>query len=123
MNNTITVINAGKDKKTLKYQEVNGTCYHLETSQEMINLLERLRNDQTRVRFHWGNPRSGKDWNDINDVAGRIGRSTGTYKIPLLIANNRSMGGGALLDHCIVKITYANKKQGGTIYQHPNYHK
>ncbi|MCK5563674.1 MAG: hypothetical protein KAJ07_00370 [Planctomycetes bacterium] len=105
-----------------KYQIVNGTAYCQDTSKEMIAILERLKANQTRARFHWGDTKTGKDWGDVWGVRGTIGRSTGRIKIPLLIHNSRSLGGGGMLDHCIVKITYANKKDGGTIYQHPKYH-
>jgi hypothetical protein len=39
-----------------------------------------------------------------NDVTGTLGRSTGTNKVPLLLHNSRSMGGGALMDHRIVRL-------------------
>lgn len=109
------------DSPVKQYKQLNGTCYNVETSDEMVKLLEFLRANKTRVRFHWGNTETGHDWNDDLDVAGTIGRSTGTYKIPILIHNRRSLGGGAILTDCIVKIEYANKKDGGVIYEHPNY--
>lgn len=122
MNNTLTLINSDPKKETIRYQEVNGTFYHQETSKEIIELLEWIREHHIRVRFHWGDAKTGKDWGDKYDIRGTIGRSMGRVKIPLLIQTTRSMGGGAILDHCIVKISYANKKKGGIIYQHPNYH-
>ena len=99
----------------------SGTAYHIETSQQMIELLERIREEGTRVRFHWGDVKTGKDWGDIYDVSGTIGRSIGNYKIPLLIHNSRSYGGGAILTHCIVKIT-TTRNPKITLYEHPNYH-
>ncbi len=97
------------------------TYYNEETSDEMIHILENIKNNRTRVRFHWGNVETGEDWGDIYDVAGTIGRSCGTVKIPLLIHNARSMGGGGILTHCIVKITQSRDKSN-VIYQHQNYH-
>lgn len=105
-----------------KYKELNGTSYHAETPDSLCQLLERLRQSKTRVRFHWGDPKSGKDWGDEFDVAGRIGRSTGRVKIPILVHNKRSLGGTGILDHRIVRIRHANKKDGGDIYRHPDYH-
>ena len=99
---------------------LNGTTYSEYASEKMVHLLETLRKDQTRVRFHWGNTGTGEDWGDEFDVKGTIGRSSGQMKVPLLIHNARSMGGGAILTDCIVKIT--NTKGGATIYQHPKYH-
>jgi hypothetical protein len=49
--------------------------------------------------------------------AGRKGRSMGPVKVPLLIANSRSMGGGAILDHCIVRLFV----DGREAYRHPKY--
>ena len=106
----------------MKYTELNGTSYHTETPPDMRELLERLRVNRTRCRFHWGDTKTGRDWGDDHWVYGHIGRSMGPCKIPLLVHNARSMGGGGILDHCIVRIRYANKADGGDIYRHPKYH-
>ena len=41
-------------------------------------------------------------------------------KVPLLVANRRSLGGGAILTHCIVRIR--ESAGGRVLYQHPSYH-
>ena len=106
-------------KKPIEYKKLeNGTCYNAETPDEMIEILEKLRENRTRCRFHWGDIKTGIDWEDDFDVKGRISRSTGPIKIPILIYNERSIGGGGMLTHCIVKIT--TTKGNKLIYQHPN---
>jgi hypothetical protein len=86
----------------------------------MIELLEKLRRERTRVRFHWGDMETGEDWMEDHDVEGRIGETTGVKAIPILVHNNRSLGGTPILTHCIVKIetTQGNR----VLYQHPLYH-
>lgn len=42
----------------------------------------------------------------LEEVFCYVGRSTGNKKIPLEIMNNRSIGGGVLLTHCIKRIEY-----------------
>ena len=99
----------------MEYTEKNGTYYNADAAPDMIDLLERLRASATRVRFHWGDTKTGKDWGDIYDVSGHISRSTGTKKIPILIHNSRSMGGGAILDNCIIGIKHS--KGGQILYR------
>lgn len=103
---------------TVNYQIVNGTAYHEKTCQEVINILENARQSKTRIRIFFGDTITGEDWKEKNDTIGTIGRSTGSIKIPLLVKNSSSHGEGALLDHCIVKITVDKY----TVYQHENYH-
>lgn len=86
-----------------KYKVINGTSYHAETSQTVIDWLEYARMNDKRIRIYYGDVETGRCWNEEHDIFGYVGRSTGTNKIPLLIANKRSYGGG-ILDHCIVKI-------------------
>ncbi len=104
---------------------VGGTTYHDETPREIVNILEtnrllRLNGYGYRLRFYWGDIKTGLDWGEKRGIEGYVGRSTGTSKIPLLIWNSGSMGGCAILDHCIVKIARARGKK--VLYQHPKYH-
>lgn len=104
--------------------EFNGTFYHEQTDEKIIRVLDRFMHDRdTRLRFCFGDADSGKDWEEEMDIVGYVGKSTGDIKIPILLYSKRSHGGGAILDHCIVKIEYANKKKGGVLYQYPLYHK
>ena len=58
-------------------------------------------------------------WLEEDDVTGTIGRSTGRQKIPLLIKNSRSLGGGGILCHCIIRIDVIKSRR--TIYKHPSF--
>ena len=99
---------------------INGTTFHVETPIEVCNILNDAISSRLskRIRIFFGDKETGKDWNEFYDNIGYVGRSTGLIKIPLMIHNTRSTGGGAILDHCIVKITVDKK----TVYQHPKYH-
>ena len=102
-----------------KYNVVDGTSYDATTPQAVINELERSRREREdyRLVIFYGDPKTGQAWGDI--VEGFVGRSTGSIKIPLKIANRRCMGGESLLDSCIVKIVTACGKH--LRYQHPQY--
>ena len=99
---------------------INGTTFHDETPIAVCNILNDAISSRRskRIRIFFGDRETGKDWNEFYDTIGYVGRSTGLIKIPLMIHNTRSTGGGAILDHCIVKITVDKK----TVYQHPKYH-
>ncbi len=92
----------------IEYKIINGTTYHKETSEEVINVLEQSRMNKKRIILDYGDTKTGRSWNEIYDITGYIGRSTGKIKIPLLIYNSRSIGGSSILDHCIIGI-YTSK--------------
>lgn len=109
----------------IRYKRYNGVYYHANTPDAVVRVLDNARSNKHRIRIHYGEtdpnkPDVGRDWNDEHDMEGRIGNSMGPLKIPILLNNSRSMGGGGLLDHCIVKIRYTGKN-GSTLYVHPNY--
>ena len=103
---------------------VNGTHYHEKTPQDVIDVLEEARDREWRIRVHYGNTLIGQDWNEQYDVLGRVGRSMGPVKIPILLYDRRSMCDAPMLDHCIVRIRLSNqqKAKGRDLYRHPNYH-
>ena len=103
------------------YKVANGTYYNVETEDSMIQTLENIRLSESRMRFSWGDAKTGRDWCEIHDVTGRISRSMGPVKVPILIFNRRSYGGGAILTHCIVRIV--ESRGGRVIYEHPKYHR
>lgn len=91
------------DDKEYKVSQ-DGTYYHKDTPDKVIEILERCRKNHTRVQVFYGDTKTGRDWHEEHDTMGYIGRSTGPISIPILVYNSRSYGGGALLDHCIVRI-------------------
>jgi hypothetical protein len=106
-----------KDGKS--YKMANGTYYSRMTSDEIINVIETAKRNRTRLVLDYGDVLTGKSWNEVYDITGRIGRSTGSIKIPILLHNSRSIGGGAILDHCIIKISESRGKK--VLYKHPKY--
>jgi hypothetical protein len=101
----------------IKYARLpSGTCYHQETPEKVIRILEQLRNRGAEIRIFYGDTQTGQSWHDEFDVVGRIGRSTGSIKIPLLVPMG-DCGGPGLLDHCIIRID----SHDGTLYQHKKF--
>lgn len=96
----------------------NINTFNTDTSEELRRVICRLNDTRERVRVFYGDIKTGTAWAEENDVLGRIGCSTGPSKIPLLIANERSSGGGGLLDGCIVAV-YSTK--GQKLYKHPTF--
>jgi hypothetical protein len=90
------------------YKVINGTYYNAETSDKTIEFLERVRKSRERIVLDYGNTETMESWGDVYGITGTVSRSTGQVKIPLLIHNSRSLGGGAILTHCIIK-AYSSK--------------
>ena len=99
----------------MEYLEVNGTSYPIDTDPEEINILEMSRAKRFRIVLEYGDVKTGEVWMDATPNRGFIGRSMGPVKIPLLIRTNRSYGGEATLEHCIVRI--CESKGGKEIYK------
>lgn len=96
------------------------TYFHADTPDKVIHVLEAARHSRQRIHISYGDAESGRDWLEEYEVHGYVGRSTGKLKVPLLLPNRRSIGGGAILDHCIVRIR--TSAGGRVLYQHPSYH-
>jgi hypothetical protein len=104
---------------TLARQRVQtDTWYDEETPQAVVRILERARKNGSVLRIFLGDRSTGRDWMEEHDTIGRIGRSTGTIRVPLLVAEGES-GGGALLDACIVRVASSD---GRDLWRHPAYH-
>jgi len=91
--------------------------FNEKTCDKVKTVLTECYNNQYRVRIWYGDIDTGLSWMDEYDTMGAIGRSTGQQKIPLLIKNSRSNGGGGILCHCIIRIDVISSKR--TIYKHP----
>jgi hypothetical protein len=93
--------------------------FNEKTCEAVKTVLTECYNNQCRVRIWYGDTKTGVSWLDEYDVTGTIGRSTGKQKIPLLIKNSRSSGGGGILCHCIIRIDVIKSRR--TIYEHPSF--
>ncbi len=91
--------------------------FHANTIQPIKDALQRLNGNRARVRLFYGDTVTGRSWMDEWMVMGHVGNTTGD-RSPILVHNSRSLGGGALLDHCIIGI----RSKGGWIYKHPLFH-
>jgi hypothetical protein len=98
----------------------HGTHYSSETPDEVIEILERAIKERIRLKFYYGDRETGRDYLEESDTVGKIGRSTGEIKIPLLLAKYDSIGGPALFDSGIVKIVTSPRRE--LLWQHKNYH-
>jgi len=99
--------------------EFNGFWFAEGTASSVQSVIVSNYRCKNRLRFWYGDKKTGKSWNDENDVCGYIGRSTGTKKIPLLINKISSYGGGGLLTDCIIKVVDTGTKR--VLYQHENF--
>lgn len=101
------------------YQVVNGTYYDIRTPDEVVKALELARKKDYRVRLFLGDRNTGEAWSEEHDVTGTISRSMGPVKAPLLMARSNSIGGGAILDHCVVGVLTRTGERLRWLYKHP----
>jgi hypothetical protein len=95
-------------------------AFYKDTPQEVIDTILRARASKTRVKFMFGDLQTGQSWHEENDTCGYIGMSKGhSARYPILLHNSKSIGGGTILTHCILKIS--ESKGGRILYQHGNF--
>ena len=101
-----------KDKEKLEvYNQVD---------EKLMDILNNSRKYGSRIRVWYGDRETGKSWLEEYGVTGRVGRSCGSIKIPLLINNKRSWGGEALLVGSIIRIDDIEERK--TLWKVPNFH-
>jgi hypothetical protein len=92
------------------------TYFEPGTDPKAAKALEICRRDGCKVRLILGDTSTGRCWLEEYDVIGRIGRSTGALKVPLLIEADEIYG-GAILTNCLLRIVEWNS--GQDLYRHP----
>lgn len=85
------------------------------TDPRAARALETCRRDGRQVRLMLGDIATGRCWLSEHVVVGRIGRSTGTLKVPLLVEPGAD-GGGAILTNCLLRVI--DWKTGRDLYRH-----
>lgn len=106
----------GTDGK--EYKVCDGTFYSAEALDGAILALEYARTNKLRVRIFYAyktadeKERCVKDsefdvlevWNEEFDCVGRLGRSNGTIKVPILLSSSSSWYGSPILESRIVLV-------------------
>ena len=96
----------------------DGTVDDRSTPSAVISILEKVRSAKAPVpvvRIFYGSS-DGVSWMDENDTVGRVGRSSGRTKIPLLVSSVKGFG-SAILSHCVIRIDTTRR----TLWQHPGF--
>ena len=87
-------------------------AYPVNTSDTVINHLEHCRKNKIRIVLDLGNVETGESWNEQFDITGYIGLSRGSKaSYPILLFNNRSLGGVSILTDCIIGIKTSKGKK------------
>lgn len=88
------------------------------TDAQAAKVLESCRTRERKVRLILGDTHSGEPWLEEHDVVGRIGRSLGPLRVPLLIEPGEH-GGAAILCGCLLAIV--DWASGDFLYRHGAY--
>ncbi len=88
------------------------------TDPRVARVLEDCRRRELLIRLVFGDTETGASWLDEHDVVGRVGRSTGSLKAPLLVRPGED-GGGAILTAWILAIVAW--QDGRWLYRHPSF--
>lgn len=91
------------------------------TPTKVARVLEASRKERATVRLWFGDPDTGRDSLAEFEVHGRVGRSCGPFRVPLLIDSKPdALGGGPISTDRIVRIVDVASR--AVLYQHRNWH-
>ena len=90
-----------------------------QVDENFINLLSGCIHSG-RYRIWYGDTQTGRSWNEEYDVTGVIGRTSGHFKVPVLLHDRRSTSGDAILVGRIIRIDNISTKT--TVWKHKNFH-
>ena len=95
-------------------------AYYENTYPDAIIALEYARKNHTRIKIYLGDRKTGRCWNEEHDIFGYVGLSKGKDAMfPILLYNERSIGGGSIMTDNIIKITTA--KGNKVLFQANNF--
>jgi hypothetical protein len=87
-------------------------------SEELASALEACRHSRSRVRLVLGDTHTGDTSFDEDGVVGRIGRSCGALKVPLLLENAQVFGSPITCDRILAVLGW---ETGLPLYRHVRY--
>lgn len=96
--------------------EHKGFYFNEGTPIRLADKLIELHKSRERIVFDYGDIKTNKSWGEVYDISGRVGKSTGTKPILILVHNTRCLGGGAISTDCILSIKLSKGKK--LIYSH-----
>lgn len=94
------------------------TWFDAGTATEVKRILEMAIESNRKLRLFFGDADTGRDWMEEHDTVGKIGRSTGPMRVPLLL-DSKGEGGPAILTRNVIRIQ--NASNGQDMYLHPKY--
>ncbi|WP_284620529.1 hypothetical protein [Aquabacterium humicola] len=87
-------------------------------SKELASALEACRHSRSKVHLVVGDTGTGSVAFDDNDVVGRIGRSHGALKVPLLLEDGQAFGSPVTCGRVLAILDW---ETGLALYRHPGY--
>ena len=120
--NTIYYVNySGLDFEVGIYlKDKNEIEVFMQVDNCLMSVLSECYRQKRRVRLWYGDRKSGESYFEAFETTGRIGRSYGDFKIPLVIPNSRSWGGGALSIGSLIRVDDIKARK--TLWKVPNYY-
>lgn len=97
----------------------SATWFDGTTPPEVQRVLETARRTGATLRLFTGDSETGRDWMGEYDAIGRVSRSMGPMRVPILVGTGE-YGGGAILTNCLVRIL--DVTSGRELYRHKTYH-
>lgn len=98
-------------------KKYNGVYYHDGASDELIKVLDHARKNTIRVKLLYGDKELNTVWKHSETGYIHVTRSKEPEPV-ILYSNGKFAGANQIMEQHIVRVEYANKKDGGTLWEY-----
>lgn len=91
--------------------EYKGVYFYEGTPLNLCDKLLSLKDNRERIILDYGNTETKESWNEVYDIIGYIGKTTGIKPMLILVYNKRSLGGGLISTDSILSVKSSKGKR------------
>lgn len=105
--------------KGVEYIICGGLFYPKQAPSGVVTALDYARRSETRIQVFYGDPQTGKHWNEERETTGYVAPAKGARPLPILVFSKRTSGGPFVMCENVLKIVVNSGRR--VLYEAPTW--